>query len=112
MAFVRVTFNSFTGLIATAVGTKAFFVGGNGPHPTEDVVDIYDAITDRWSSTQLPSPQGDAAATSVGTKAIFAGGAADVYDTSTGQWSTTTLSEGRTEMAATTVGTKAIFAGV
>ncbi len=62
------------------------------------------------------------AATTVGTKAIFAGGlggitnsgisnVVDIYDASTGKWSTATLSQARYGLAATTVGTKAIFAG-
>ncbi len=67
-------------------------------------------------------PQGardDIAATSVGTKAIFAGGSVesgfvssvDIYDNATGHWSAATLSLARSKIAAASVGTKAIFAG-
>ena len=59
-------------------------------------------------------------ATTVGNKAIFAGGyvsgntysnVVDIYDSSTNTWSTATLSQARRLLSATTVGTKAIFAG-
>jgi hypothetical protein len=58
-------------------------------------------------------------ATTVGTKAIFAGGESasgysnvvDIYDSSNDTWSTDTLSQARSWLGATTVGSKAIFAG-
>jgi hypothetical protein len=86
-------------------------------------VDIYDTGTGQWSTATLSVARDFLAATTVGTKAIFAGGddsnsaygnptnAVDIYDASTGQWSTATLSQPRTYLAATTVGTRALFAG-
>ena len=48
-------------------------------HATADgdsnVVDLYDSGTGRWSTAQLSQGRGSLAATSVGTVAIFAGGA-------------------------------------
>ena len=75
---------------------------------SSDRVDIYDAATGDWSTTQLARPLG-LAATTVGHLAIFAGGTTtpietfgsslvDIYDTSTGQWSTAALSVGTLRM--------------
>lgn len=62
-------------------------------------------------------------ATSLGTKALFAGGigegsgssgissTVDIFDSATGVWSTANLSQGRLNLSATSVGTKALFAG-
>ncbi len=69
-------------------------------------------------ATTLTVPRFNLAATSVGTKAIFAGGfgagavdTVDIYDTANSSWSTAALSQARFGLAATTVGSKAIFAG-
>jgi formylglycine-generating enzyme len=56
------------------------------------------------------------AATSVGSKVIFAGGApsgaaVDIYDATTDAWSTQTLQPARIQIAATTFGNRAFFAG-
>ncbi|HUY31344.1 MAG TPA: hypothetical protein VMV69_01080 [Pirellulales bacterium] len=109
---------------ATTVGGLAVFAGGFtvdwGTETIYDNVDIYDAATDQWSTTKMPEPAASCAATSVGTKAFFAGGwfqpgavsnLIQIYDTSTGVWSSYQLPEELEGMSATTVGTKAIFAG-
>jgi hypothetical protein len=82
---------------------------------------MFNATTGRWSSATLSQPRQRLAATSVGSKALFAGGgdplhpcvdAVDVYDSSTGEWSTAAnLSIPRCDLAATTLGGRAIFAG-
>ena len=68
----------------------------------------------------MSSARGFYGATSVGDKAMFAGGYArgpgvtsvvDVYDDVTGTWSTTSLSQSNEYIVATTVGDQAIFAG-
>lgn len=66
-------------LASTTVGEEAFFAGGeyqdgNGLNHASDVVDIYDAETDQWSTTSLFQPRSRIAGTHVGDKAIFAGG--------------------------------------
>lgn len=120
------------GMAVTTVGTKAIFAGGyfndvNGTAQTSDVVDIYDAATDHWSTATLSQARAGATAAAVGNLAIFAGGspqgsnqplsipletdAVDIYDASTDHWSTATLSQSRLGMAATTVGQRVIFAG-
>ena len=120
-----------TALAATTVGTKALFAGGVGNSGHSTIVDIYDASlgppadAGTWSTATLSQGRYFLAATTVGTKAILAGGyastgvsaAVDIYDaslgppTDAGTWSTATLSQARYFLAATTVGTKAIFAG-
>ena len=83
-----------------------------------DVVDIYDAATDAWSTAQLSAPRNVLTATAVGHYAIFAGGGysrgvndVDIYNSLDGTWSTSTLSEGRSWLASTTVGDQAIIGG-
>jgi Ca2+-binding RTX toxin-like protein len=74
------------------------------------------------STAMLSQARGRATTTTVGMKAMIAGGSyyasgfhyinvVDIYNVSTGQWSTATLSQARDNLSATTVGTTAIFAG-
>ena len=117
-------------LTATTVGNKAMFAGGfTGPPGAvpSNVVDIYDADApegSRWSTHTLSQARGIVAATTVGNRAIFAGGyidstegysdVVDIYDAEApdgSRWSTHTLSEARCYIAATTVGNKAVFGG-
>ncbi len=72
------------------------------------------------SIIRLSQARSRLAATSVGSKAIFAGGefnitkrsdVVDIYDADTGLWSTATLSQARSDLAATTTKGLAMFAG-
>lgn len=72
------------------------------------------------STAELSQGRYDLTATSVGTKAMFAGGTeqgpgpytnVDIYDSSTGEWTVEHLSVARNSLAATTVGEIAVFAG-
>jgi len=113
---------------ATNVGNKALFAGGlalttaiNGDTCScpSDAVDIFDNSTNSWSNATLSVARLYLSATSVGTKAFFAGGdtnsgpynVVDIFDSSTNSWSTATLSVARYYLSATNVGTKALFAG-
>ena len=113
-------------LAATTVGSKALFAGGDSGWVSgcivyfepSDVVDIYDTATDLWTTATLSQARTGLAATSVGSKAMFAGGdgfdrsnVVDMYDDATGLWSTATLSQARRGLAATSAGSKALFAG-
>ncbi len=113
-------------LDATTVGNKAMFAGGtigqleSGEFVMTDTVDIYNGRTEQWSTATLSQARTGLAATTVGQKAIFAGGTfghheasnvVDIYDVGTGQWSTATLLQARHSLVATTVGNKALFAG-
>ena len=112
--------------VATTVANKAIFAGGSDAVSPRDEVDIYDAGTglpptdsNAWSTATLSQARWALAATTVGDKAIFAGGGdasncydtVDIYDASSDTWTTHTLSQARMGLAATTVGNKAIFAG-
>lgn len=120
------------------VGSKAIFAGGvfyDGQNHDSNAVDIYDASLgepndpNAWSTATLSQARSSLAATTVGSKAIFAGGwyddgvsnvksnVVDIYDSNLGEpndpnaWSTTTLSQARYGLSATTVANKAMFAG-
>lgn len=75
-----------------------------------------------WFTASLPLGRTSLAATTAGTKAIFAGGfsligggsyplSADIYDSATESWSIANLSQARLGLTATSIGTKAFFAG-
>ena len=62
-------------LSATTVGNKAIFAGGySSVVGSSDVVDIYDADSDTWSTYQLSQSRSNMGATTVGNIAFFAGG--------------------------------------
>ncbi len=102
------------------VGDLALFAGGFVT-ATSSTVDIYDAQTNTWSTAELSQARNAPSATSVGTKAMFAGGLTDVFDTvssrvdiydaQTGIWSTSELSVARYSIATATLGDRAFFAG-
>jgi len=87
-------------------------------------MDIYDVDTGLWSTATLSQARRFLAATTLGNKAIFAGGGStghqteitsydtiDIYDLETCQWTIGALSEARMQLAAATAGSKALFAG-
>jgi hypothetical protein len=112
-----------TAMKSATVGSKIFFVGGEvtgSPLGTSATtrVDIYDASTNTWSFSDLPSPAFDVYSYAVvGNKVFFATdrapytGKVDVYDTSTGLWSEIDLPEHQAAPTATTVDNKVYFAG-
>jgi N-acetylneuraminic acid mutarotase len=108
-------------------GSKAIFAGGlidyeagaSSIFETTNVVDIYDSVTNSWTTDTLSEARDAFNAVVVGDLAIIAGGfngqkvtnKVDIYHFSTGQWTTDTLSVPRGNMSSTVVGTKAYFAG-
>ena len=114
-------------IAVTVVGTKAIFAGGSTSDSTQtSIVDIYDSAANSgaggWSTANLSQVRRVFAATTVGTKAIFAGGSAtnsadlttvDIYDSAAnsgaGGWSTSILSQARSYRTAISFGTKAFF---
>jgi len=114
-------------LAATTVGEYAIFAGGSFDrvNPTgvpDATVDIYNGATGEWTCNfnGLSIGRKSLAATSLSTKAFFAGGVdvnlalskvVDIYDTSTGLWSTGSLSVAREMLSAASVGTQVLFAG-
>jgi hypothetical protein len=128
----ELTIKERQGMAVATIGNKIFFAGGQDADwiDVTSRVDIYDIETDTWSTAELSEPRAYLAATVLGDKVYFAGGAnwspltagsprnyfvgskvIDIYDNSTGTWSTAQLSEGRYELSATSVGNKIYFAG-
>jgi hypothetical protein len=114
-------------LVATNAGDMAIFAGGlvdpSGGHQegASDVVDLYNNVTNIWSTARLSAARYGLVATSLGNLAFFAGGfpmdpnwqhdLVDLYNSASGVWSTAQLSERRGWIAATRVGNVALFAG-
>lgn len=113
---------------AAVVGDKAVFAGGCvGPYGdfSSDAVDIYCSTSDQWTTAQLSKARAGIAATTVGGKAIFAGGydyslgttekvpqdTVDIYNEATGLWTRAALSVARYGICPVTVGDLVIFAG-
>lgn len=111
------------------LGSKAIFAGGvytqltNGAGETiissSNVVDIYESLGHTWSTAELTEARSMLAATTLDSKAFFAGGTigsgyssvVDIYDGLTGSWTSANLSLPRYRLAAAAVGTKVLFAG-
>ena len=117
-------------LSAAAVGNKVVFAGGFyyvntvGDLLFSNVVDIYDATLNTWTTSALSIPRGMLTATAVANKIYFAGGVTlenpndytsteriDIYDVTFGSWSTSNLAEGKGEHAAVAVNNKIYWAG-
>ncbi|MBI2890806.1 MAG: hypothetical protein HYY13_08470 [Nitrospirae bacterium] len=86
---------------AAVVGGKIYVMGGwGGTSPTQyalSVVEVYDPVSDSWSSAKpLPAPRSRAGAAVIGGKVYVAGGinkagglkTLEVYDPATDQWTT------------------------
>ena len=98
---------------AVAVGTKVLFAGGfelliepGSPAILNSYsrVDIYDTLTNTWSTAELSEARGGMAHAVLGDKVYFAGGVrgpnlmsnnVDIYDAATDTWSTSSLSFSR-----------------
>jgi hypothetical protein len=109
------------------VGSKALFVAAATGEPTGgrnaywSLVQIYDAVTDRWSTAPLSQDRRVLDVAVVGSKVIFAGGFSrgnpvdrpmtevDIYDDTTGSWSTSQRPLARASSDVTVVPGKAIF---
>ena len=109
-------------LVSASASNKILFAGGMVTGAYSSRVDIYDVVTNIWTTAELTQPerQGMAVAT-VGNKILFAGGGdndngattkrVDIYNASNNTWSTAELSQGREYFAAVTSGGKVFFAG-
>ncbi|HEV8285703.1 MAG TPA: PKD domain-containing protein [Chitinophagaceae bacterium] len=112
--FGNLSFSDYIVKIVTA-GNKILF-------STDSRVDIYDTLTNTWSTTILSQARIFYAVASSGNKAFFAGGRidqdgweqttrVDIFDASTNTWSTAELSQPREGLAATSLGNKIYFGG-
>jgi hypothetical protein len=100
---------------SVTVGKLALFADGG------NIVDVYDANSGQWSTSELSQSRDVAAAVTVGNKAILAGGTeyrrngphasnvVDIFNGRTGRWSATVLPSAQEVLSATTLGDKAIF---
>jgi hypothetical protein len=105
-----------------AAGNKIIFAGG-GTNATKGNVDIYDIVTNSWTTVALSDEalRYDFAMTSLGNKVFFAGGwdnwngihtsAVDIYDATSNSWSKANLGEARMGIAAAAAGNTVVFAG-
>ena len=115
-------------MAVASAGSKIVFAGGyNTPDCPECFgskrVDIYDMVTQTWSTAELSVGRWGIAAVAAGNKIFFAGGefgdgafdtyysTVDIYDVSTNTWSVASLSVPRSKIAAAVVGNKVFFAG-
>jgi N-acetylneuraminic acid mutarotase len=106
---------------AAKAGSKILFAGGARQLEPSIIacsrVDIYDTITQTWSTAELSMPRVGLMATSLGNKIYFVDGyinnssRVDIYDASTNLWSTDELSAGRSLLAAGAAANKIVFAG-
>jgi hypothetical protein len=119
------------GLAVASAGNKIVFAGAalsavtgsSVPEYGSSRVDIYDIVTQTWSTAELSEKRSDIAAVAAGNKIFFAGGklgdgafdqlysTVDIYDVSTNSWSFASLSEPRAYIAAAAVGNKVFFSG-
>ena len=111
-------------MTAVVTGIKILFAGGlilpGTPPILSKTVDIYDVVTNSWSTAHLSEARWILAAAAAGNKILFAGGlngggvpskTVDIYDVSNNTWSTSQLSETRFGLAAAAAGNKIVFAG-
>lgn len=111
--------------VATA-GTKILFAGGYAVDYNGEItgvfsrVDIYDFISNTWSTAELSTPRYNIVGASADGKVLFAGGIAptgvitsrvDIYDVAANSWTTAELSQPGESLAAASSGDKILFAG-
>jgi hypothetical protein len=115
------------GLIgAVTVGNRAYFAGGattqspgGNASGFSNLIDVYDATTNGWSTMTMPHFRYDFTPLAINGKIIFMGGGTpqvDIYDTTKNLWATTNLAEdsnsaSRGGYAAAVVGHQAVFYG-
>ena len=117
-----------TGIGAVAVGNKILFAGGAknfdynnwGWSNFSTRVDIFDVLTNTWTTTELPEPQAFlwsyGTAVAAGNKAYFTcqyngSSFVHIYDPATNSWSNTQLPERRTFLTGASVENKILYAG-
>lgn len=108
-------------IVETKAGTLVMFAGGEKENgESSDVVDIYNAKTGKWLKPErLSQARVDLATTTIGNKAVFAGGfkhpypsdVVDVYNGETGKWEHFIMKEKKHQFVAITVGNKVLLAG-
>ncbi len=107
-------------LCGAGAGNKVVFAGGTDFGGNfYDNVEIYDVITNMWSTATLSQARYGCAAAAYGDKIYIAGGIAltgpsnvvDIYDVVTNTWTVDSLSEARGFIMAGTASNRLFFAG-
>jgi len=108
------------GMAVASAGNKILFAGGyNYVGPTSRI-DIYDIITQAWSTAELSVAGSNIKAVTCGNKIFVVAGQydsgdpckyIDVYDVITNTWTVDSLSEPRYEITIGSIGNKVFFAG-
>jgi len=119
-------------MAAAAVGNKVFFAGGvngySGSVETySDKVDIYDVLSNSWSTSRLSKAKADISAVTVQNKVYIAGGyeltqvgpyvsaspsrTIDIFDNAANSWSLSHLYEPKADFAALAIGDNIYWAG-
>lgn len=110
-------------LYTATAGNKILFAGGLGTGDTVSTrVDIYDFVTNTWSTAELSQGHHGMTVATIGNKIFFSGGGyddfwngwinvtrVDIYDAGANTWSTAELSEGRGFLASATLYNKFVF---
>jgi hypothetical protein len=114
------------GMSVVFSGSKIFYAGGAFPSnsipngQSSSRVDIYDVVSQTWSTEELSQARYYTAAAALNGKVFFAGGfpspsqassRIDIYDQASNTWSTAELSQARGSIATAVVGNKIYFAG-
>ncbi len=109
------------GMAVASAGNKIVFAGGMSNNINSSRVDIYDIVTQTWSTAELSEARYDIAAVAAGNKIFFGGGeigdgtwpvnTVDIYDVSTNTWTVAHLSGAGNSIKAATIGDKVFFAG-
>jgi hypothetical protein len=112
------------GIAAASAGNKVIFAGGGGLNNVGDWinytrVDLFDIITNTWSTANLSEGRMDLSATAAGNKIYLSGGKTnnsvsgriDIFDVATNTWDTTHLLEPKMHMASIAVGNNIYWAG-
>jgi hypothetical protein len=112
------------GMATATAGNKILFAGGIlAGYYISTRVDLYDFVSNTWSTAELSQARDDLSVVTAGSKIFFAGGYSDIltdilffsrvdiYDALTNTWSTAELSQARTDLACITLGDQVFFAG-
>ena len=112
------------GISVGSLNNKIYFAGGTGGIFTgggTSRIDIYDIVTNSWSTHELCVERYSIAVVTAGNKIFFGGGeysdgtwpvdSVDIYDESTNTWTVSHLSSAGNDIAAATAGNKVLFVG-
>lgn len=98
---------------STSVDSLVFFAGTRGLS-SSNVLNIYNAKSDQWTTREIPNAIYDKSLASANQKVIIgvaAGDIVDVYDIESDTWATLSLTEGKSDISIVSSKNKLFFAG-